>query len=72
MTQLVEKEYQFLMRVFVNERMVVLIEMDDRIYKEIYESRKSHSTYDLILEKILPHDCSMKNMEETVHNFKDL
>ena len=60
------------MRVFVDERMVGLIETDEIISKGNYGSIKVYSIDDLILEKILSHDCSMQNMEETVHNFTDL
>ena len=57
------------MRVFVNERMVGLIEL---ISKGNYGSRKGHLIDDLTLEKILLCDYSMRNMEEIVHNFTDL
>ena len=60
------------MRAFVNERIVGLIETDEKISKGNYVSSKGCSIDDLMLEKIMMCDCSMQNMEETVHNFTDL
>ena len=57
------------MRIFVNEIMVGVIETDKRISKGNYGSRKGYSIEDLILEKRLLHNCNMKILEQTVHNF---
>ena len=70
--QLVKADFQLLMRIFVNERMVGVIETDERISKGNYGSRKGYSIDDLMIEKRLLCDCSMRNMEQTVHNFADL
>ena len=48
---------------FFNERMVGLIETNDRISKGNYGSRKGYSIDYLTLEKRLLYDCSMQNME---------
>ena len=70
--QLVEEDFQLLMRVFINEIMVGLIDTDEIISKVYWGSRKGHYADDLILEKILLFYCSMQNMEEIVHNFTNL
>ena len=62
-TQLVDECFQFLMIIFVNERMVGVIEKDETISKGNYGSRKGYSIDDLVLEKRLFRDCSMQNME---------
>ena len=49
--QLVEADFQLLMRVFVNEKMKGSIETYERNYKVNYGSRKGYSTDNLTLEK---------------------
>ena len=60
---IVEADFQLLMRIFVNERMVGVIEKYEIISKGNYGSRKGCSMCYLTLEKKLLHDCSMQNME---------
>ena len=50
-TQLVESNFQLLIIIFVNERMVGVIETDERISKGNCRSRKGHSIDDLMLKK---------------------
>ena len=52
------------MRVFVNEKMIGLIEKDEIISKGNCGSRKGHSIDDLILEKRVLHDCSIKTWKK--------
>ena len=47
--QLVEADFQLLMRIFVNERIVGVIETDKRISKLNYWYRKGYSIDDLML-----------------------
>ena len=55
-TQLVEADLQLLMIIFVNERMIGVIETVERISKGNRGSIKGRSIEDLMLEKILFHD----------------
>ena len=61
--QLLEADFQLLMRIFANERMVGVIETDGRLSKGNCRARKGHSIDDLMLEKILLCDCSTQKME---------
>ena len=51
--QVVEADFQLIMRVFENEIISGLIKMDERISKGHYGSRKGCSIDDLFLEKRL-------------------
>jgi hypothetical protein len=70
--QLIKVDMQLLIRVFMSNRNVGQIEVDERVSKYNYGSRKSYSIKTAILEKRLIYDYSRMSGKQTVHNFTNL
>ena len=72
MIQLIEVDMQLLIKIFISNRNMSQIEVDNQISKYNYRSRKLYSIEIGILEKRLIYDYSRMSGKITVHNLTDL
>ena len=70
--QLIEADFQLLMRMFVGGRTEGTIENDKRTSKFNHGSRTHYSIENKILEKRLTHDLATRDGKEMMHNVSDL
>jgi len=70
--QLIEADFQLLMRVFIGSRNDENVAKEDRLSEFNYGSRHNYSIETAILEKRLMYDSSIRNGERTIHTISDL
>ena len=70
--QLVEADLQILIRIFIGERNNENIEIDSRLSKFNYGSRRYYSIETAILEKRLMYDLAARDGKEIMHTISDL
>ena len=70
--EMIEADLQLVMRTFLGARMNEKVELDNRVSKCNYGSRKGCSIENSLSEKILTFDHAKKTEELNVHDMSDL
>lgn len=70
--QLMEADLQLIMWIFLGQRNIGRIENDLRLSKFNYSSRKGNSIDEIILEKRLLYNVSIRDCNEMIHIITDL
>ena len=72
MVQLIEADFQLVMRIFINFRNNRAIERDKRLSKYNFSSRRGYAIEEALLEKYLFYDSTMQNNIKVITTIIDL